>query len=794
MKHLLLLLFVSLSVFAASAQEAFVINQYDVKLHVTKDGVIEVTETIDLTFSEERHGIIRNIPYRFTANADATATRPFSISANEITTFITNIDVNDWAYEVTTSGDSKEIRIGSADAYVNGEQRYVIRYKVYNAINFFTDHSELYWNLTGNEWFTNIEKVIFEVTWDEALPQSYTPNYFVATGYYGATGKDATGELGPDRQSFSGQTTASLPQQEGVTIGISFPDQFLQQTPIPMEVVAEKLYFKDQEVDIRIQENGVSEITERYTIVPVVKMNKLTRYLQPYLENQSAGFTDWLGGQSRYVVTNVEVKKGKLCRSNTSKRLCFDLSDVAVGEAYTVEVTYQTYGNFAKKDQSQTLAFTSINQNITEPTIASKVNITLAGDNYGSTLFYATIQEQSGTLRPAQVRIAGNQYSATLDSVQPYLFPNEMIDFQLVIPDDYFTESVFRYDWQLFWLNNRLLFLPILVFFGLYQIWLRWGRDEDFSVMVQYYPPEDLPPSEAGILIDDKLHDRDLLALIPYWGANGFIEVTEIGKESIFKKDDYIFKMVKKLPDNAPGYERKMFNGIFGHKQPGAEVKLSSLKNEFYKVMDSSRKALEKEIKRKSLYMPYTRGAGTFMVVLGIILIVFGTIVFGIGLLGLESFLPRELGFGIIIMGILSVVFGRIMPKKAPTGLEQYKRLAGFELFVKDAELPRLELFMKDDPHYFDKTLPYAIVFDHVNAWSKKFEALTVQPPAPSWYHSTRYDMFSAALFTRSLNSAMRDMGNTFASQPSSSGSGGSSFGGGGFSGGGFGGGGGSSW
>ncbi|MBK7869411.1 MAG: hypothetical protein IPJ74_01400 [Saprospiraceae bacterium] len=88
--------------------------------------------------------------------------------------------------------------------------------------------------------------------------------------------------------------------------------------------------------------------------------------------------------------------------------------------------------------------------------------------------------------------------------------------------------------------------------------------------------------------------------------------------------------------------------------------------------------------------------------------------------------------------------------------------------------------------------MPYAIVFNHVEKWSKKFEALAAPPP--SWYHSPRHDTFSAYVFTNQLSGAMRDMGNTFASRPSSSGSGGSSFGGGGFSGGGFGGGGGSSW
>ena len=131
------------------------------------------------------------------------------------------------------------------------------------------------------------------------------------------------------------------------------------------------------------------------------------------------------------------------------------------------------------------------------------------------------------------------------------------------------------------------------------------------------------------------------------------------------------------------------------------------------------------------------------------------------------------------------------MPKKAPKGLESYRHLDGFRLFIKDAEMPRLETFLKEDPQYFDKTLPYAIVFDLVDTWSDKFKDLTVPPP--QWYHSSTPGPFTTSVFTHDLSRAMRNTGNTFSSTPSSSGSGGS-FSGGGFSGGGFGGGGGSSW
>jgi uncharacterized membrane protein YgcG len=99
---------------------------------------------------------------------------------------------------------------------------------------------------------------------------------------------------------------------------------------------------------------------------------------------------------------------------------------------------------------------------------------------------------------------------------------------------------------------------------------------------------------------------------------------------------------------------------------------------------------------------------------------------------------------------------------------------------------------LKQDENYFDKVLPYAIVFDIADKWKDKLEGLDIPPPR--WY-SGNYTTFSTLAFMNSLDSSMQQMSTTFYSSPSSSGSSGGSFsGGGGFSGGGFGGGGGSSW
>ena len=148
------------------------------------------------------------------------------------------------------------------------------------------------------------------------------------------------------------------------------------------------------------------------------------------------------------------------------------------------------------------------------------------------------------------------------------------------------------------------------------------------------------------------------------------------------------------------------------------------------------------------------------------------------------------------ISGLIAFVFGYIMPKKSQKGLEKYQILQGFADFIERVEKPKLKVLLKQDPSYFEKTIPFAIALNVMDKWTKKFDGLLSEPP--SWYHSTTGSTFNAALFATSLNHSISTMNSTFVSKPSSSGagSGGSIFGGGGggFSGGGFGGGGGGSW
>ncbi len=569
MKKVLLLLCSIITGLCATAQGGYTIQHYQVSVTVNKDASLDITETLLVDFTESRHGILRMIPYKYALAPLPAGTEKANrqLESNGYAqTIIEDINVQDWDFSVSNRGDYKEIKIGSKKKYVLGPQQYIIHYRLLNAINFFTDHSELYLNVIGDRWDTNIDSASFSIALYDALPA--TPSFFVATGSTGSQ-ENNTVSTWTGNKLFSGNTTLPLQPNQGLTVGIVFPNHFL---------------------------------------------------------------------------------------------------------------TAQNY----------------------------------------------------------------------MQRGMPWLL------------------------------------LPAVVFALMFWIWKKWGKEEAITITTQYYPPNNISPSVAGYVIDDGLDKRDLTALIPYWGAGGYLQVKETEKKTLLgliKTSEYEFIKLKDLPVTAMAFEKTLFNGIFS---TGDTVALDSLKDVLYKTMDKAKKQLEAEVDNKAYYEKNSRGMVYLFLLLGLALL-------GFGIFHLIKYWgdPYWLPVALAASGVITICFGIFMAKKSAKGNELYQQLAGFKEFIQKVDKDRLALFLKEDEHYFDKVLPFAIVFDVADTWKDKLKGLDVPPP--NWYVGN-YHGFNTYMFLNSLDHSMNKMSENFYSTPKSNGSSGGSFGGGGFSGGGFGGGGGSSW
>jgi len=159
----------------ATARSIF-IEDFDAALTVGVDGSLEVVETLRLRFEGQWNGIQRFIPVDYQAGPSGNYRLRLAIGR------VTDAAGTPLRVQRSYVGHSRVLKIwvpGAADAV----RTVVIRYRVSNALRFFEDHDELYWNITGDEWPYPIGRARGVISLPEAVT-NVRANAF--TGGYGS--------------------------------------------------------------------------------------------------------------------------------------------------------------------------------------------------------------------------------------------------------------------------------------------------------------------------------------------------------------------------------------------------------------------------------------------------------------------------------------------------------------------------------------------------------------------------------------------------------------------------------
>ena len=86
--------------------------------------------------------------------------------------------------------------------------------------------------------------------------------------------------------------------------------------------------------------------------------------------------------------------------------------------------------------------------------------------------------------------------------------------------------------------------------FALLAAWFYRGRDLPGrgTIVVNYEPPDGLSPAEVGTLIDERVDQRDVSAVIIDLAARGYLKIEEVASNSWFSSGvDYRFKRLQGL-------------------------------------------------------------------------------------------------------------------------------------------------------------------------------------------------------------------------------------------------------
>ncbi len=368
------------------------------------------------------------------------------------------------------------------------------------------------------------------------------------------------------------------------------------------------------------------------------------------------------------------------------------------------------------------------------------------------------------------------------------LFPGDGLTIAIALPKGALYEPTLWEKFLMVLKDNYILFLPLATFGFLLYLWNTHGKDPEGqeTIIAQFDAPDDLTPAEVGTIIDEKANNKDVSAEIISLAVRGYLKITKLEKKFL-QSQDYELEKLKENASLVKNFDQKLMDSLFGSKQ---KVKLSSLKNSFYKDLKDIKKQLYEGVV-KSGYFP--KNPNTVRgVYLGIgIAICFSGFLFGIfwGFPGI---------FASVSSGIIVVIFSFFMPAKTKKGMLAKEHILGLKTYLTVAEKDRINFHNapEKNPKQFEKFLPFAMALSVEQAWAKQFE--DIYKEAPDWYNdessaSGVSSTFSAMALTNSLSNFATTANSNLSSHPSSAGSGGSGFSGGG-SGGGFGGGGGGSW
>jgi uncharacterized membrane protein len=219
MKFLCRILLASVLAFTlagAAAARQLVIQKFDAQILINADGTIDVTENITAQFiGSNWHGLYRTIPVEYTTPQGLN----YSLFLRVLS--VTDSNGQKLKYEEGHEGRNERLKIYVPDAD-DSTQTIALTYRISDAISFFDDHDELYWNVTGTDWDVPLNSVTAHIV----LPSGVTGLRAVAyTGVFGARGQSSDVQIKDNMVEIA--TARPLGFHEGLTAVVGFDKGFV---------------------------------------------------------------------------------------------------------------------------------------------------------------------------------------------------------------------------------------------------------------------------------------------------------------------------------------------------------------------------------------------------------------------------------------------------------------------------------------------------------------------------------------------------------------------------------------
>ena len=272
---------------------------------------------------------------------------------------------------------------------------------------------------------------------------------------------------------------------------------------------------------------------------------------------------------------------------------------------------------------------------------------------------------------------------------------------------------------------------------------LKWEFAKKFPVIIQYEPPKWLTSAEVWLLLHRNPEMKDMLSLIYKWAAEWLIKISLGDDTSFFGKlsnnNTIIITKIKNIPEEAPSYEKEFFKDLV-HWEKTKITKTTNLYNRLHSHMYT----LGQYGKNKWWFQNPKK---IFKKEPSFIVFLWCFILFMIIISSLPSIALLLLFWWIFIKTSV------LRMKETEEWAKLISHILWYREFLKTCDENKLRLFLAKDPLYFDKILPYAVVFGLETKLLKKIEPIMQEMNVwSSWYNQ----IYTVDTINRIISSSAR--------------------------------------
>ncbi len=188
-------------------------------IHVDDDGSARVSEQITYTFTGSYHGIYRDIPIEYPGPKGTGTNYSLFVKVDRITDALGA----PLKFEKKVSNGYLKLKVTVPGA-VDSDKVVNIEYTVSNAVKFFEDHDEFYWNVTGND----SPLPILYAAADAFFPAG-TAGSLRAQAFSGVYGSREAAKASVQGAVASSETNGPLPMHGGLTVDVYIPKGILHE-------------------------------------------------------------------------------------------------------------------------------------------------------------------------------------------------------------------------------------------------------------------------------------------------------------------------------------------------------------------------------------------------------------------------------------------------------------------------------------------------------------------------------------------------------------------------------------